>query len=146
MTAPDGQYTRVSLFMSAERQLTPDDVTKLLGSEITVDAYEVQIERGTVTNVILLDCGARIQVVIEQDGRACASCGHIYPMAAVPRRLTPVAGLRARRAPDAWPEWRWHGLPDWALVCVSDGDCMFRRMDDPMPDDEPGEGRADPGE
>lgn len=133
MTAPAG-YTRASLFMTGERKLTVDDIATLVGSAITVDAYEVQIGRGTVTNVVLLDDGDRIQVTVEQDGRACQSCGHIYPMAAFPRALVRVGDLRAKREPGAWPVWRWDGLPDWALVCFSDGDCTYRRMDDPMPD------------
>lgn len=136
MTAASGQYQRVALFMGSDRRLTLADVETLIGAEITVDAYEVQIGRGTVTNVTLLDGGDRLQVTVEQNGRACMCCGHIYDPGRAGLGLKRVGDLRAARPEGAWPVWRWHDLPDWALVCLSDGDCTYRRMDELAADDD----------
>lgn len=135
MTTP---YQRVSLFLKAERKLSLADVEKLVGAEVTVEHYEVQMGRGTITNVALLDGGDRLQVTVEHGGRACLCCGHIYFPEQVGLGMARVGDLRARQEPGAWPQWRWHGLPDWAMVCQSAGDCTYRRMDDPLPSGDTG--------
>lgn len=142
MTAPAPHYQRVTLSFKGDRRLTLADIETLIGSEISVEHYEVQMGRGTVTNVTLLDDGEQVQVTVEQNGRACVCCGHVYEPAQAGLCLIRVGDLRAKRDPDAWPVWRWHDLPNWAMVCRSDGDCTYRRMDDPFPNDGEGEGPA----
>lgn len=128
-------YARARLLMSSERTLTDADVAALIGSEISCEMQGVQISRGVVSNAQIVEDGTWVQLTVEQGGRACLACGHVVAAADVDRLLVSVGELRAARPEGAWPVWRWDGLPDWTLVCRSDGDCTYRRMDDPPPND-----------
>lgn len=127
-------YARATLIMSGDRVLTDTDAGALVGSEISAELHGVEISRGVVSNAKIID-GARVELTVEQGGRACTACGTVVATADVDRLLATVGELRAARVEGAWPVWRWDGLPDWVLVCYDSGSCTYRRMDDPPPGD-----------
>ncbi len=122
-------YSRVSLTWRNEmpRPLTEDDARDLLGSEILIALGETVRSTSVITNVRVLDDGARMEATAEVGGRLCAACGHVYPLASV-HLMGQLNDLR-ERMPTIYDSPIYDALTPWTMVCREAATCLFRRME-----------------
>lgn len=130
MTPPKG-YLRAGFTLAGNRTLTDADAAGMIGHEISVSIGDVVLSSGTITDCRVIDDGARFNLTVEQKGRRCAACGHVYSEADADKLMHPLGGLREQWGGEPGGLKATSPLPDWVLVCVSWATCERRRMDDP---------------
>lgn len=138
MTAAD-VYSRTAFYLRNDtgRPLVDADVQELLGTEMTASMHDVLLSSGVVTNVAIVDDGARVRVTIENGGRACAVCGTVFTRNQASQEMLTLGEVRT-----ATPELvagipGYADLAGWVWVCSSPAMCLRRQQEQPAPGGDP---------
>lgn len=118
MTTAEG-YRRAAYTLRGNRPLTDQDAAAMIGHEISISVGDKVLSSGTVTDCRVVDGGERFKLTVENNGRACVVCGHVYTEGEAAAALAQIDDVKIARPGRV-------NLPGWVQVCADLDACKQR--------------------